>query len=162
MLYNAAFDRFLCQFAWRPGTDWTIRLGWRFTRQRHDLHKLLQREGRGRSRTLLIGQQPFDRLLEQFRLAVASMVCKRASAARQRSRHSRTVSSSTCRSWVIFVLVAPVAAARIILPRLTSRWGLVARRSSWCNRSCCSGLTFKGVARGSGMISFSFFLISFP
>jgi hypothetical protein len=59
-------------------------------------------------------------------------------------------------------LVAPVIAARMIFPRLTSRRGLVERRSSCCNSSCCSGQTCKVVARGSGMISFSFFLISFP
>jgi hypothetical protein len=36
---------------------------------RHDLHELLEREGRGRSRTLLIGQKHFDRLTQQFWLA---------------------------------------------------------------------------------------------
>ena len=36
---------------------------------RHDLHELLEREGGGRSRTLLIGQEHFDRLTQEFRLS---------------------------------------------------------------------------------------------
>jgi hypothetical protein len=36
---------------------------------RHNLHKLLEREGRGRSGTLLIRQQGFDGLTEQVPLA---------------------------------------------------------------------------------------------
>ena len=42
---------------------------WCFTGQRHDLHELLEREGRGRSGTLLISQEDFDRLTQQFRLS---------------------------------------------------------------------------------------------
>ena len=42
---------------------------WFFTGQRHDLHELLEREGGFRSWTLLIGQENFDGLTQQFRLA---------------------------------------------------------------------------------------------
>ena len=69
LLDNAAFDRFVGQFARRPTAYRPIRRCWRFTRQRHDLHELLEGESRGRSGALLIGQEDFDGLTEQFRLS---------------------------------------------------------------------------------------------
>src|SRR5258706_2474096 len=49
----------------------------------------------------------------------------------------------------------------MIFPRRTSRWGLVEQRTRCCSTSCCTELTFKGIALGWGMVVFSFFSFSF-
>ncbi len=60
---------FIGQFARRPGTHRPICRFWFFTRQRHDLHKLLEGEGGWRSWALRIRQKDFDGLTQQFWLS---------------------------------------------------------------------------------------------
>jgi len=56
-----------------PGLEQVSRLSWRFTRHGHDLHELLEGKGGWRSRTLLIGQEDFDRLTQEFLLSWEGM-----------------------------------------------------------------------------------------